>query len=197
VRNYFGSFVISILCFGTALCFAQEERVAGASLIGEASELESVLLDVVANPLTQSEVDLFVSDADAVLGWAELNSDLWLSAERSENPVTLIKSFQVWGEVEIRFSEFMAVVSKLMFLEEVGAEEVDVLGMRQELENMRGFIESGQVPAEAIAQVSQMVVDLEKMLYLMESVVPSCRPVFEKNLEIVGPFLERLQTIED
>ncbi len=197
MKRYIWGILLCLVCAGRFVSASEAERVSGSLLIETASDLELVLLDVVAQPLSQGEIDLFLADADAILGWAEGNANLWLSAEDAEDPVALIKTFPVWQGVDISYSEFMGVVSKLMFLDEIEVEEVDLDGMKQELQGMRGFVASGQVPPEALPQVKEMVENLEKMLFLVESVVPRNRPIFEQNRVKVSPYLKRLQAIEE
>lgn len=175
----------------------QAERVGGARMIESSSGLESVLLDVVAQPLVQSEIDLFLVDVEAVLTWAEENGALWLSAEEAENPIALIKSFRIWEQVDMSYAEFVAVVSKLMFLEELNVEEFDLADMKKEYANIQGFLASGQVPEEALSQVEAMLDDLGRMVYLVESVVPVNLPVYTKNRSQVSSYLKRLQAIEE
>lgn len=171
------------------------ERVGGASLIAECDDLQSVLFDVVGNDLKQSEVDLLLENADDVFAWANENSEQWLSADSSENPWRAIESFPLWREVEITGAEFVAIVSKLMFYSEYQNMAINAESIIAERDQMRGFLESPELPADARPQVEAMIKQADGMIHIIENVLPNNKPVFAKNKEAIDGFLEQMESV--
>ncbi|MCH6259079.1 hypothetical protein MLD52_21160 [Puniceicoccaceae bacterium K14] len=189
--------MLAALCVATVGIQAAEERVAGAAVISESEEFESVLMEVVKLPLTQKEVDLLIANKAEILAWADENAEQWLSADDAENPWRVIQNFPVWRDVEISAAEFMAVASKVMFVSEYAgqADPVSLESMKAEKQQMLAFLESSELPDQAKPQVEAMLKQVDEMIDVVENVLPKSQPVFLKNKETLNDFLSRMEGV--
>lgn len=192
-----GILFASIVLFLSPLMAEKSERVLGAAAIDATEDLESVLFHVVGEPLGQEEIELLLKEGDAILAWARDNSEQWLSADDAENPLKVIRNFPVWKTVGISSSEFVAIVSKIMFYNEYSQAGIDIDNLNLEKSQMESFLESPDLPAEAKPEVLAMIQQVNEMIHIVENVLPKSVPVFTKNKREIDAFISSMQSIED
>ncbi len=189
--------VTSIALSGILVCGATAApRVAGASLLEKAKRVEDVLYDLLAQPLTQAEVDLFLQHAGSVLTWAEANAEEWLAADESENPLETIRGFAIWNQVDVSSAEFVSLVGKLMFAKEFSDDPMNELALKQEMAQISAMYNSGQLTEQQAQQVKEVMAQMTGLLKVLQNGAQENVMLYKKNKTDIDAALDRFEAID-
>ena len=191
------SCVAASIVFSAFFAEASEAaRVAGASIVEKASRVEDVLYDLLAQPLTQEEIDLFLKHAATVLQWAEENSKEWLAADESDNPLATIRTFDIWNQVDVTSSEFVSLVGKLMFAKEFSDDPMNEMALKQEMAQMSAIYNSGQLTPEQETQVREVMAQMTGLLKVLQNGAEQNVVLYKKNKTDIDAALDRFEAID-
>lgn len=186
---------ILLAAFAFALTAQAAERIAGASLVEESEDIEAVLYDILVYPMDQSEIDLFLSQQDKVLDWAEANAALWVAAHEAEAPISAVRSFPIWREASLTSSEFIAIVGKLMFARDFASDPMDVAALRAQLAAIEKIQSDPKTPERRRLELYGAVGQLESLIKIIEAGAADKIALYRRNQAAVDEALERIERI--
>ncbi|MEM9158628.1 MAG: hypothetical protein AAGB46_06225 [Verrucomicrobiota bacterium] len=173
----------------------KEQRVGGVELLEDQSDVEDVMFDVLAFPLTEEELELFLGGADSVLDWAEDHPNEWVSAGESLEPLVAVRELKVWRREDLDADEFSLLLAKVLFTLELQADTNSVEGMKKELAEMEMDLRDTSIPAEHRELIREGYEQFEQLIGLAEKVGPVNRAVYLKHQDRVDALMLRFDAV--
>ena len=109
VRTFALALLASVI--STSTLFAQ---VQGSEVVDNADSFQGALVEVVAFPMTQGEIDYLLDNVDDIVGWAAANPEEWDSVDEDDDPLPAIKELGVWDATGVSMSPFIAFAVSAM-----------------------------------------------------------------------------------
>lgn len=174
---------------------ASAESVAGEALIEQAGAVEEVIEALMQQPISRSEVDRFVSDAEVVLQWTQSNVDQWVAADESDSPLQAIRGFEVWSRIDSSGPAFVATLVKLMLARDFSNEEVSAASLENEIAEMERIVKSGNLSGYVLEMARTEIAEKRQTLQFLRGVAPQNQKLYKASRERIDPILDRFEQI--
>lgn len=180
---------------------AQEFRVKGAQYVKDGAEFTELFPKLIAEPLSQEEIDLFLGAIDPIVDWAKTHTDEWktMNEGESEGRIERIKALGVWGEAELAPEEFVALVFKLQQAQHTTERglEGEIQGLEASLQGLRPMAEDPAIEPAKKEEMAKAVAMLEEMLAAFRNYPKENIRLYEANKERVDRGLARFAGIAE
>ena len=87
VRTFALALLASVISTSTLLA-----QVQGSEVVDQADTFQDALVEVVAYPMTQGEIDYLLENVDDVVAWAAENQEEWDAVDEADDALPAIKS---------------------------------------------------------------------------------------------------------
>lgn len=176
---------------------ALHAQVKGSEVVDNAATFQDALIEVVAYPMTQGEIDYLLENVDAVVSWAAANPELWDSVDDADDALPAIKSLGVWDATGVSMSPFIAILLKTQIAHQVKTQGFTAEQLNSQIDQAEQMMDSGVIPAEQMAEMEEQLEWGRMLASALENYPEENLTLYDANAEAVAAALESFNAASD
>jgi len=192
VRTFALALLASVI--STSTLFAQ---VQGSEVVDQADTFQDALVEVVAFPMTQGEIDYLLENVDDVVAWAAENQEEWDAVDEADDALPAIKELSVWDATGVSMSPFIAILLKTQIAHQVKTQGFTAEQLSSQISQAEEMMDSGAIPAEQMAEMEEQLEWGRMLAAALENYPEGNLALYDANAEAVAAALESFNNASD
>lgn len=169
---------------------ALHAQVKGAEVIDNATSFQDALVQVVAIPMTQGEIDYLLENVGPVVEWASANSEAWSAVDEADDALPAIKALAVWSETGVNMQAFTAILLKTQIAHQVKTQGMTAETLNAQIAQAEQMMDSGAIPAEQMADIEEQLEWGRMIATALEDYPEENLALYDANAEAVAAALQ-------
>ncbi len=172
-------------------------QVSGSEIVDNSETFQDALVNVVAIPMTQGEIDYLLENVDDVVSWAAANPEAWDSIDESDDGLPAIKALGVWEATGVSMSPFIAILLKTQIAHQVKTQGFTAEQLNSQIDQAEQMMDSGVIPAEQMAELEEQLEWGRMLAVALENYPEENLALYDANAEAVAAALESFNNASD
>jgi hypothetical protein len=192
VRTFALALLASVISVSTL-----HAQVQGSEIVENADSFQGALVEVVAFPMTQGEIDYLLENVDDIVAWAAENQEEWDAVDEAEDALPAIKALSVWDATGVSMSPFIAILLKTQIAHQVKTQGFTAEQLNSQIDQAEEMMDSGVIPAEQMAEMEEQLEWGRMLAAALENYPEENLALYDANAEAVAAALESFNNASD